>query len=913
MIEPVAAWALRTSGASALRSILVLLFAVTPVPAAGGAGDTVSLNLTSIEADGRFRWFAEPRPPAQPPFALALSGGGAWGIAYLGFLDAMLADGLAPDMIAGTSAGALVGATYAAGYEPAEVIALLRSEELDPAPSPFKTRGVGESAWPSDPLGPRRGLGRFGREATGAALRADRLLHDEWILDDLVKYLARADALAGGDFDRLRLPFRAVAVDLIGSKVVAPRVASLPQLVRASIGLPIFRPVEFGGQLLVDGGALEWVPVPTAREMGAEVVAAVWVSRSGDVLPPPKRLNSFRSVTARYNELALADQRRPELESADSIAYIAVGDLPLNAFAGRLDELLQAGRSAWERSRESTLEALEARSPDPRRLTLRTLRAAPASDPALAVAAEELAERLGLTNGSPVTLSALRLELELCRLQRTSSWSDARLAIGPRGVATLHAVPQPLVRDFALRTSAAHDGRFDDAAAAGRTPPETLQAVRGVVDELRRRGALFAGVERFAWDASERRADATIDEGRLDELELIDASGQALATPPLLLRLVGRPGNIESIRAAADLLAEAGGPRDVSFSAGEELAGGGWKATFEARPAPAWEAAWNAGLADGHGLAAWFGLRVARALGDWALETRVAGSRDGALAGVELGPPLLGRAAPFVRAVVGRPAVTLYDDRGRRSATLGFDFAALSGGVKVRTDLTGELEWALAARRIADTASEFTAASGEEGIDVALDVAWRGEYPRPARPGRSFLSWSLAASMPFAGRERAPIAVADIAARLPLDRRGRWALGSLARVAESGGDDVLSLDRWTEVGSWWEAAPLQPGQGLVRELRRGTLIFSRSLGGAARLPLAVGVSASIWRLGEARIDPALGRSGHGGALFVEAGLPRLGSLVVGVGDGSERGDRWFVLLGPQRLSWPGPRTALPGG
>ena len=78
------------------------------------------------------------------------------------------------------------------------------------------------------------------------------------------------------DFDKLPIPFRAVATDIVNGEKVVFRKGHLPQVIRASMSIPaVFAPVEINGQLLVDGGMVDNIPVDVAREMGVDMVIVV--------------------------------------------------------------------------------------------------------------------------------------------------------------------------------------------------------------------------------------------------------------------------------------------------------------------------------------------------------------------------------------------------------------------------------------------------------------------------------------------------------------------------------------------------------------------------------------------------------------------------------------------------------------
>src|SRR5574341_1055149 len=179
-------------------------------------------------------------PKRRPPrIGLALGAGGARGWAHIGVIRALIDAGVKPDIVCGTSMGALVGATYAAG----ELDRLERwAQSLD-----WKdVLGLMDFTW------------------RGGLIRGDKLFDF---------FRARVE---DRDIAALALPFGAVATELATGHEVWLREGTVFDAVRASIAIPgVFAPVLRDGQLLVDGGLVNPVPVSMCRALGADVVIAV--------------------------------------------------------------------------------------------------------------------------------------------------------------------------------------------------------------------------------------------------------------------------------------------------------------------------------------------------------------------------------------------------------------------------------------------------------------------------------------------------------------------------------------------------------------------------------------------------------------------------------------------------------------
>jgi len=179
------------------------------------------------------------RQAQKPRIGLALGSGGARGWSHIGVIHALHDLGVRPDVVCGTSIGALVGAAYAAGD-------LERLERW--------VRGL-----------TRGDVLRMMDVAWGGGLIKGRRLFDFF-----------AAHIEDRDLAALALPCGVVATDLATGREVWLREGPLLEAVRASIAMPgLFTPVERDGMLLVDGGLVNPVPVSMCRALGAEVVFAV--------------------------------------------------------------------------------------------------------------------------------------------------------------------------------------------------------------------------------------------------------------------------------------------------------------------------------------------------------------------------------------------------------------------------------------------------------------------------------------------------------------------------------------------------------------------------------------------------------------------------------------------------------------
>lgn len=201
-------------------------------------------------------------PTCDPgPTGLVLSGGGAKGLAHIGVLQALERAGIRPDLIVGTSMGAVVGALAASGYTATQLDSIAHTLPLADVFRAQEPRGPG--AW-----GPLLPLVLWEEGEDGFVLQG-ATVRQHSVNGMLSAALLRGNLLARGDFNRLPTPLRVVATDLADRTPVVLQGGDLAQAVRASIAIPlVFTPEKIGTRMLTDGGLSANIPVQTARTAG---------------------------------------------------------------------------------------------------------------------------------------------------------------------------------------------------------------------------------------------------------------------------------------------------------------------------------------------------------------------------------------------------------------------------------------------------------------------------------------------------------------------------------------------------------------------------------------------------------------------------------------------------------------------
>lgn len=271
----------------------------------------------------------------RPRIGLVLSGGGARGVAHIGVLRVLEEMRVPVDCIAGTSMGALVGGVYATGQPLDKIVERISKVDWDQIFADDPPRVEKPFHAKSDDFTP---LFRF-----QMGLRDWKLLLPagttagykfEFLLRELTE---RAGNFAHQDFDRLPIPYRAVATDLENGEITVFRRGDLAKAMRASMSVPgLISPMDVDGVLHVDGGLVRNLPVDIARDACADVVIAV---NLGSPLLPRSELNSVVGVALQsINLLTEQNVRRSlgQLRAGDILIEPKLGRFSASDFQGAL-------------------------------------------------------------------------------------------------------------------------------------------------------------------------------------------------------------------------------------------------------------------------------------------------------------------------------------------------------------------------------------------------------------------------------------------------------------------------------------------------------------------------------------------------------------------------------------------------
>jgi NTE family protein len=283
-----------------------------------------------------------PAAKPRPRIGLVLGGGGAKGAAHVGVLSVLEELRIPIDCVVGTSMGALVGGTFASGMD---------AQELQKAVSAISWQeAIARSGLRAKVPMRRKLAGNTYSNSLEFGVRDGRLAAPSGLIstqnvDLTIQYLvARSRGIS--NFDRLPIPFRAVATDMQTGEMVVLSDGDLALAMRASMAVPgAFAPVSIDGRILGDGGLTRNVPVDIARQTCADVVIAVAVPNPA---PTPEQLRSPLTLMARTLDVLINANERQQLETLgpdDVKIVIDMGDIGSASF-DRVPDAIPVGRAA---------------------------------------------------------------------------------------------------------------------------------------------------------------------------------------------------------------------------------------------------------------------------------------------------------------------------------------------------------------------------------------------------------------------------------------------------------------------------------------------------------------------------------------------------------------------------------------
>jgi NTE family protein len=272
---------------------------------------------------------------------LALGGGGARGLVHIGVLRVLEKEEIPIDLIAGTSIGALVGGAYASGINPDEL-----QKKVEEYLNSTEFRSSAIKAFEA----------AHAKGEVGLPQRIQTYLRNHFYL---IQAMFKPGILSNEDFqttidyfipdiqvEETRIPFRAVATDLVSGEQITFSKGSLRQAVMASCAVPgAIAPLKEGERLLSDGGIICRVPSSVARQEGADIVIAVVVDRCIGSEEP----RTVVDVYLRVSEIMGERLKQYDLVAADVVILPEVGDLHWSSFSQAINLIDEGEKAAREK------------------------------------------------------------------------------------------------------------------------------------------------------------------------------------------------------------------------------------------------------------------------------------------------------------------------------------------------------------------------------------------------------------------------------------------------------------------------------------------------------------------------------------------------------------------------------------
>lgn len=250
-------------------------------------------------------------PTSQTPakIALVLGAGSSKGFAHIGVLKVLEMNSIPIHMVIGTSVGSAVGSLYAYGYDAFQLQRMsfsIQKGDIVDLIIPFPTNGF---------------------------IKGEKL--EEFI----------NKTLNHTPMEKLKFPFYAVATDIQSGQEVLFGSGNTGQAVRASCSIPgIFRPVQIGDRMYVDGGVVSPIAVDAARRLGADIVIAVDISSEVDRTKPESTMETiFQTFDIMYSKLG-----QIQLAHADVVIRPKVGNISSSDFSKRHEAILEGEKAAIE-------------------------------------------------------------------------------------------------------------------------------------------------------------------------------------------------------------------------------------------------------------------------------------------------------------------------------------------------------------------------------------------------------------------------------------------------------------------------------------------------------------------------------------------------------------------------------------
>lgn len=313
-------------------AISLVLFATLNVYAAPVDGPTVKqpaapAGVQDVEQQAMHR--------GRPRIALSLGGGGGRGAAHVGVLKVLEEAGIKPDFVAGSSIGAVIGSLYCAGVPVSRIEELTLNGELRKGLMPSGLK------WQAAKSIPRYVLLRTLQLHPAIGLYSGKSIQ---------KFIERNVPPDERNIENLRIPFAAIATNIVDTRPVWISKGSVAEAVRASASIPfVYQTAKVNGKILMDGGIRENLPTEPALATGAPLIIAVKLNSSLDA-QPEKRFRNFLDYSDRILSILMAEIESKTSSEADVLIEPNIADTSTYSF--KSEELRKAMLAGEEAARK---------------------------------------------------------------------------------------------------------------------------------------------------------------------------------------------------------------------------------------------------------------------------------------------------------------------------------------------------------------------------------------------------------------------------------------------------------------------------------------------------------------------------------------------------------------------------------
>ncbi len=452
----------------------------------------------------------------KPVIALALSGGGARGLAQIGILKALEEAGIKVDMIVGTSMGSIIGGLYSAGYSVAQLDSIARNTDWnDLLSSEHETNR--RELFIDQKVTEDKAI--FSLRLKGLSPVLPTSINNGQKLSNYLNLLTlQAPIHIDSSFDELKTKFRAVCTDLVTGNPVVIGKGSLSQAMRASSSVSFFlSPVKSDSLILVDGGLVANIPVKIAKKLGADYIIAVNTTSS---LHPENDLEYPWIIADQIISIPMKLLNENQLKDADVVITPKLDEESASDFSN-IEETINQGYISMRPVSSMIKRRIDSLMISNDNADIYFNNLFPSDDDSLS---ESFVKNL--PHSDSVSTSTIRFNL--CRLFQEDGYADLKALIKSKSrysVLKIKGLLNPVIRYVNVNgESLIKQGEIDSifVGMIGK-PYNADMVVSGLIDLMnlyRSQGYSLAEVRSVKFNEAEGIINIRVDEGIISEIQI---------------------------------------------------------------------------------------------------------------------------------------------------------------------------------------------------------------------------------------------------------------------------------------------------------------------------------------------------------------------------------------------------------